>query len=500
MAELDRLTLRIDADASELDAAFKKRAELATGLMAFQDRGAVAALKPSEKYEKEIEDAFKIAEAAIVGFVVAVASRAGPRAAAAAGAAATAAVSWAKRKSEEAIGARAEERAQLEKQPQWLNQRIGEIDSQRKDIDEILGRKGRERPSAWAKKLLEDHARELEEERADLVEKLENLESRAVIPVLRAKPSLNMRFDDLLKDLTEPSDPTGLDSNRSIDTDIAPDPKNINFIESTQSWSSAGSHSLMRPDANEMQARGRQWLERGIESMKDELRILRAGSGERETLARRIDMERVARDHDIDSIDAQIAKMQELSEAIRAQEQINRVADTIADSFGNAFEDVVLGTKSVEDAVNDMAREVQATLLRELVTNPLKDFLSDSLRGMLGMGGGGGFFAELFHSGGVVGAGGRIPLPAFHGGGRANLPRLTRAVQPDEMLGLLRKGETVRTREQEAALGGGQRAITFNVNLSPPNGMSSRDARLTGKHIASQAARSLAELQARGSA
>lgn len=91
-------------------------------------------------------------------------------------------------------------------------------------------------------------------------------------------------------------------------------------------------------------------------------------------------------------------------------------------------------------------------------------------------------------------------LPFFHEGGVVG-GLMPRPLQPDEILGVLHRGETVRTQQQEAALrraGTGAREISINVNLSPPPGFTASQARETGNQIGRQAAMHLSLMQQRG--
>ena len=220
-------------------------------------------------------------------------------------------------------------------------------------------------------------------------------------------------------------------------------------------------------------------------------------------------------------------------EATPEYQHLADAAEGIGDAFGNAAQDLMMGRATILEAVASLAAQIQETLARELVSEPISEWIKAQLMGGVSGGGGGGIgglFAGLFgaggggglssastaaiqataaadiasmgifHEGGVQGALGRISLPAFHGGGAGSLPRLARSLQPDEFMATLRRGETVRTREQEMAISKRSLSATFNVNLTAAPGMSRRDAGLVGKHVGSAAARQLRELDMRGSA
>ena len=217
-----------------------------------------------------------------------------------------------------------------------------------------------------------------------------------------------------------------------------------------------------------------------------------------------------------------------------ARAALEEFAQGIGDAFAGAAEDVLSGRASILDAVNSLAADIQSQLTKSLISQPISDWIKNQIMSAAGTpsgGAGGGplsFLTSLFssggsglsassssaisaqaasnvgsmaifHAGGMQGALGRIALPAFHGGGMAALPRMSRTLQPDEFLATLRRGETVRTREQEAMIGQRGRAISLTVNVAASAGMSARDARLIGKHAGVAAHRQLEELRTRGS-
>ena len=139
------------------------------------------------------------------------------------------------------------------------------------------------------------------------------------------------------------------------------------------------------------------------------------------------------------------------------------------------------------DLVSSILADLAKLAIRKSVLGPVADMLSGALGGI------GGIFAPVLHSGGMVGdsASGRmIPALAFagaprmHSGGWAGL-------RPDEVPAILQKGERVLSRRELAAQGGSQAgggqsiAVTINARDAP----SFRQSRV---QVASDIARAVA--------
>ena len=93
-----------------------------------------------------------------------------------------------------------------------------------------------------------------------------------------------------------------------------------------------------------------------------------------------------------DQIEAAAASMAAQEEQIQKLEDIRDrnqdIADTIADSFGNALTSVIDGTKSVGDAFKSMARAIIAELFQIMVVKRITGFISGAIMGAFGGGGG----------------------------------------------------------------------------------------------------------------
>ena len=79
-----------------------------------------------------------------------------------------------------------------------------------------------------------------------------------------------------------------------------------------------------------------------------------------------------------------------------ARKQQEQLADSIANSFGDAFMSIVDGTKTAKDAFRDMARSIIARLYEVLVV----ERMVNSISGALGPGGSAGGFLSSFFGGG----------------------------------------------------------------------------------------------------
>jgi hypothetical protein len=70
-----------------------------------------------------------------------------------------------------------------------------------------------------------------------------------------------------------------------------------------------------------------------------------------------------------------------------ARQQQEQLADSIANSFGDAFMSIVDGTKSTKDAFKDMARAIIADLYQMFVVKQITGFIGNAIMGAMGGGG-----------------------------------------------------------------------------------------------------------------
>ena len=107
----------------------------------------------------------------------------------------------------------------------------------------------------------------------------------------------------------------------------------------------------------------------------------------------------------------EMAAMEERSRVIEeARQQQEQLKDSIESSMGDAFMSIIDGTKSVEDAFRDMARQIIAELMRVLV---VKQMVS-AATGFFGFANGGvfqgGSQVQAYANGGVVGGPTYFPM------------------------------------------------------------------------------------------
>ena len=149
---------------------------------------------------------------------------------------------------------------------------------------------------------------------------------------------------------------------------------------------------------------------------------------------------------------------------------------------------VKTGKLNFGDLVTSILADLAKLAVRKSVLGPIADMLSGALGGM------GGIFAPVLHSGGVVGstASGRmIPAltfagaPRMHAGGWAGL-------RPNEVPAILQKGERVMSRREIAAQGGSQQGNggqNIAVTINARDAQSFRQSRV---QVASDIARAVA--------
>jgi len=157
---------------------------------------------------------------------------------------------------------------------------------------------------------------------------------------------------------------------------------------------------------------------------------------------------------------------------VRSGEQARDATRAMRDfshAIGTAFEDAVVEGLRLSEVVKALEKDIFRILTRVLVTKPLEEFLTGAASSLFSGGSFGGGaavpvsgsvdLAGALHQGGIAGRDGAPRVvdprwftnaPRLHGGGIMALnPRLG----PDEVPAILRRGEVVRTPEQEAALG-----------------------------------------------
>lgn len=173
-------------------------------------------------------------------------------------------------------------------------------------------------------------------------------------------------------------------------------------------------------------------------------------------------------------------------ESIQRAERFQELADNIGDAFGNVFEEITFGAKSVEDAFRDLARNIVQILINELVTKQISKFVSNTFSSVFGGFGGTGFnlLGGLFSAKGNAFSNGE--LVPFQQGGVINSPiafplRNNRIGIAGEAgaEGILPLARDERGRLGVSAVGEsrGQLVQNINFNISTPNADSFRSSR-----------------------
>lgn len=134
------------------------------------------------------------------------------------------------------------------------------------------------------------------------------------------------------------------------------------------------------------------------------------------------DADKKAKEEDLRTLAEKVAKEEELTKVFEEQRQAQKdLADTIANSMGDALTSIVDGTKSVKDAFKDMARAIIAELYQIYVVKQITGMISSAIMGPAAAGGyfgpaggvGGGSGATIAYAdGGVVGSPTTFPMSA----------------------------------------------------------------------------------------
>ncbi len=99
------------------------------------------------------------------------------------------------------------------------------------------------------------------------------------------------------------------------------------------------------------------------------------------------DADKKAKEEDLRALAEKVAKEEELTKVFEEQRQAQKdLADTIANSMGDALTSIVDGTKSVSDAFKDMARAIIAELYQIYVVKQITGLISSAITGYMGAG------------------------------------------------------------------------------------------------------------------
>ena len=164
--------------------------------------------------------------------------------------------------------------------------------------------------------------------------------------------------------------------------------------------------------------------------------------------------------------------------ATKARDIGGDIGNALVSAFTSAEnavgEFVKSGKLDFRDLVTSMIADLAKLAARRFILGPIANALSGAL------GSAGGIFANILHSGGMVGAPGpgrMVPAMAFataprmHAGGWAGL-------KPDEVPAILQRGERVLSRREAAGYGQGQAASpAISVTINARDAESFRQSR-----------------------
>lgn len=184
----------------------------------------------------------------------------------------------------------------------------------------------------------------------------------------------------------------------------------------------------------------------------------------------------IARPELLQRIEAAKIKIQQMQS--EQSKLLTDMKDAGKDSLAGFFEDMVEGSKSVGDALKDLVLNFSRAVGKMAAEAAAQNIMASLFKTPAG-GGAGGFmqqafswFAGLFHSGGIVGHGGRgrmVPAfafagaPRYHGGGMVGFA-------PNEVPAVLKKGEEVLTEgDPRHAANGGKGGGYRIINVVDPS-------------------------------
>jgi lambda family phage tail tape measure protein len=145
-------------------------------------------------------------------------------------------------------------------------------------------------------------------------------------------------------------------------------------------------------------------------------------------------------------------------------ELARNAADMVSDRLSTAIHDVIMGTKTWQDAFREMAVSIMSDIAKMII----KMLVLKAIQASMGyMGFTGSLFASTAHSGGVVGSTSfpqrRVSASTFMGA-----PRLHDGLAGDEFPAILQRGETVLPRGASMSAQGTN--ITTNVTINSEGG------------------------------
>lgn len=212
----------------------------------------------------------------------------------------------------------------------------------------------------------------------------------------------------------------------------------------------------------------REHIKNQLDDMRNELSLVKLTNEEREREQGLLALTKSAKHLDAAETAKLAAEYEELIRQIQEARAAKQVADSISSAFGDAFEDVVTGAKSVGEALKGLFFEIQRELLRAIVIRPLVGSISSGLQGLFG----GSGLSALFNAHGNAFSNGNL-VPFAHGGHVTNGPEFfplrggrtgVRGESGDEGVLPLRRLANGDLGVQSDG-GGGPRAVNVNMTV-----------------------------------
>lgn len=244
-------------------------------------------------------------------------------------------------------------------------------------------------------------------------------------------------------------------------------------------------------------AKGREELDGFFTSLQNEVRLAGLGADAREEAIALMELEAIARENNITLTERQIETTKGLVRELQRAERTRDVADSIGQSFGDAFESVIIGGQDLKESLSNLFDAIISELFNVLVTQQVVQQISNSLNQSQG-------FGNLVNSTQGTGVGASTPggqnlgqLQPFVGAqglaisAGSVVPAQTGAVLTGPTLMPLGSGQTVLAGEAGAegilpltrtangdlgvrSSGGGGRIINQNIVVQTPDADSFR--------------------------
>lgn len=249
----------------------------------------------------------------------------------------------------------------------------------------------------------------------------------------------------------------------------------------------------------EVATKARQDVSKMNDELDREFQIIGRLNDSHERAAKMVQYESAVRLAYADSLETQnrmLAQYEDQLKALERHEQLVNAGKEFGDAWGTAAETVAMDLTKVREAVQGLITDIQRMVIRQTVSQPIANFMSQAFISAFS-GGGGKVNAATPGAGGVHGFhGGGVPLydrpsltrfvdPALFQGA----PRAHSGIGPGEMPAIIRKDEGVFTPGQMRALGRGSGKFELHVH-----DQSGRGVEILGGEVRDEVDRRVADL------